>query len=97
MDFLNRMSVKAGETFQNIKDSEVTKKAKNYAGIPALQVQIGKSESLMKKAYEEIGRAYFEAHSTEEDTEYAQQFQVIKDNKARIEQLKIEIEEKKND
>ena len=31
MDFLNKLGTKAGETFQTIKDSDATKKAKNYA------------------------------------------------------------------
>ncbi|MGN0133053.1 MAG: zinc-ribbon domain-containing protein [Lachnospiraceae bacterium] len=95
MDFLSKVSAKAGETFQTIKDSEVTKKAKNYAEIPGLQMQVGKCESLIKKAYEEIGEAYFNAHEHEEDGEYAEQFKVIKENKEKIGQLKSEIEDKK--
>lgn len=96
MDFLSRVSAKAGETFQTIKDSEVTKKAKSYAGIPGLQVQVGKCESQIKKAYEEIGKAYFEAHADEAGGEYAEQFTAIKDCQKKIGQLKAEIEEKKN-
>ena len=49
MDFLSKVSSKAGETIQTIKDSEITKKAKNYAEIPGLQVQIGKEEAAIKK------------------------------------------------
>ena len=33
MDFLSKVSAKAGETLQTIKDSDITKKAKNYAKI----------------------------------------------------------------
>lgn len=95
MDFLSKVSAKAGETFQTIKDSEVTKKAKNYAGIPGLQVQVGKCESLIKKAYEEIGEAYFQAHEHEDGGEYAEKFGIIKENMQKIGQLKAEIEEKK--
>ena len=36
MDFLSKVSAKAGETLQTIKDSDITKKAKNYAEIPGL-------------------------------------------------------------
>ncbi len=96
MDFLSKVSAKANETFQTIKDSEVTKKAKSYAGIPALQVQVGKCESQIKKAYEEIGKAYFEAHADEQGGDYEEQFTVIKDAQKKIGQLKAEIEEKKN-
>ena len=95
MDFLNKVSAKAGETFQNMKDSEVTKKAKNYAGIPGLQIQIGKCESQIKKAYEEIGKAYYDAHEDEVQTEYAEMFETIKENKKKIGQLKADIEDKK--
>ena len=95
MDFLSKVSAKAGETFQTIKDSEVTKKAKNYAEIPGLQVQVGKCESQIKKAYEEIGEAYFHAHEHEEGGEYAEQFSTIKENQKKIGQLKANIEEKK--
>lgn len=96
MDFLSKVSAKAGETFQTIKDSDVTKKAKNYAGIPGLQVQIGKCESQIKKAYEDIGKAYYEAHEHEESGEYAELFESIRESQKKIGQLKAEIEEKKN-
>ncbi len=96
MDFLSKVSAKANETFQTIKESEVTKKAKSYAGIPALQVQVGKCESQIKKAYEEIGKAYFEAHADEQGGDYEEQFTIIKDAQKKIGELKAEIEEKKN-
>lgn len=95
MDFLSKVSAKAGETFQTIKDSEITQKAKNYAGIPGLQVQIGKCESQIKKAYEKIGEEYFKSHEHEEETEYDEQFKCIKENLEKIGRLKAEIEEKK--
>ena len=50
MDFLNKLSAKAGETFQTIKESDATKKAKNYAEIPGLSLQVGKQEGIVKKA-----------------------------------------------
>ena len=81
MDFLSKVSSKAGETIQTIKDSEITKKAKNYAEIPGLQVQIGKAEAAIKKAYEEIGEAYFNAHVDDETQEYEDLFTLIKAKK----------------
>ena len=95
MDFISQVSAKASETIQNIKDSEITQKAKNYAGIPGLQIQIGKYESQIRKCYEEIGKAYFEAHEGEEDIEFAEQFAVVKEAKKAIGELKAEIAEKK--
>ena len=96
MDFLSKVSSKAGETIQTIKDSEITKKAKNYAEIPGLQVQIGKAEAAIKKAYEEIGEAYFNTHVDDETQEYEDLFTLIKAKKELIGQLKSEIEDKKN-
>lgn len=95
MDFLSRVSAKAGETVQSIKDSEVTKKAKNYAEIPGLQLQIGKAEAAVKKAYQEIGEAYYKDHETDETPEYTDLFTLIKAKKELIGQLKSEIEDKK--
>ena len=96
MDFLSKVSAKAGETFQTIKDSEVTKKAKNYAGIPGLQVQIRKCEGKIRKAYEKIGEEYYKAHEHEQISGYEEQFSCIKENMKKIGQLKAEIEEKKS-
>ena len=95
MDFLSKVSSKAGETIQTIKDSDITKKAKNYAEIPGLQVQIGKAEAAIKKAYEEIGEAYFNTHVDDETQEYEDLFTLIKAKKELIGQLKSEIEDKK--
>ncbi|MBQ8528049.1 MAG: hypothetical protein IJ429_06200 [Lachnospiraceae bacterium] len=96
MDFLNKLGTKAGETFQTIKDSDATKKAKNYAGIPGLSLQVGKQEGVIKKAYEEIGKAYYKANRNNPDCEYADQMEIIKEAFEKIAQLKAEIEAKKN-
>lgn len=96
MDFLNKLGSKAGETFQTIKDSDATKKAKNYAGIPGLSLQVGKQEGVIKKAYEEIGKSYYKANKNNPDCEYADQMAVIKEAFEKIAELKAEIEAKKN-
>jgi len=96
MDFLNKLGSKAGETFQTIKDSDATKKAKNYAGIPGLSLQVGKQEGVIKKAYEEIGKAYYKANKNNPDCEYAEQMVIIKEAFEEIARLKAEIEAKKN-
>ena len=97
MDFLNKLSAKAGETFQTIKESDATKKAKNYAEIPGLSLQVGKQESIVKKAYQEIGEAYYLAHKDDVDSIYSEQMQTITKALAKIEELKTEIENKKKD
>lgn len=96
MDFLNKLGTKAGETFQTIKDSDATKKAKNYAGIPGLSLQVGKQEGVIKKAYEEIGRAYYRANRNNPDCDYAEQMATIKEAFDKIAELKAEIEAKKS-
>jgi len=96
MDFLNKLGTKAGETFQTIKDSDATKKAKNYAEIPGLSLQVGKQEGVIKKAYEEIGKAYYKANKNNPDCEYADQVVIIKEAFEKIAQLKAEIEAKKS-
>ena len=95
MDFLNKLSAKAGETFQTIKESDATKKAKNYAEIPGLSLQVGKQEGIVKKAYQEIGEAYYLAHKDDVDSIYGEQMQTITKALAKIEELKTEIENKK--
>ena len=96
MDFLNKLGTKAGETFQTIKDSDATKKAKNYAEIPGLSLQVGKQEGIVKKAYEEIGKAYYRENKNNPDCAYADQMKVIREAMDKIAQLKAEIEAKKN-
>lgn len=96
MDFLNKIGTKAGETFQTIKESDATKKAKNYAEIPGLSLQVGKQEGIVKKAYEEIGKAYYKANKNNPDCAYADQMKTIKEALDKIAELKAEIEVKKN-
>lgn len=95
MDIIEKVSAKAGETIQSVKDSEVTKKVMNYAEIPGIQVKIGKAESAIKKAYAEIGEAYFKAHAEDEESEYTDLITLIKAKQELITQLKAEIEDKK--
>ena len=95
MDFFSKLGTKAGETFQTIKDSDATKKAKNYAEIPGLTVQVGKQESLVKKAYQEIGEAYYNLHKDDRADSLAPMMETVTQALQKIEQLKAEIEEKK--
>lgn len=96
MDFISKLGSKAGETFQSIKDSDQAKKAKNLAGIPGLSMQVGKQEQIVKKAYQDIGEAYYKANKDNEFDTYASIMQTITDAMETIEKLKAEIEEKKN-
>lgn len=95
MDIFSKIGSIAEETIQTVKDSDVTKKAVNYAGIPGLQIQVGKQESIVKKAYQEIGQMYYEAHKDDVDGELVEKMTAIKEALEKIEALKAEIEEKK--
>lgn len=95
MDFFNKLGEKAEEALQTVRGSEITQKAKNYAGIPGLSIQVGKQESIIKQAYEAIGETYYNAHKDEEESEFAEQFATIREALEKIGQLKAEIEEKK--
>jgi hypothetical protein len=95
MDFFNKLGAKAEETYQTVKNSNTTKKALNYAEIPGLSMQVGKQESIVKKAYEEIGEAYYESHKDNPGELYADQMQRIAEALSKIDELKKEIEEKK--
>lgn len=96
MDFFTKLGNKAGETFQTIKDADATKKAKCYAEIPGLSVQIGKQEGIVKKAYQELGEAYYKAHKDDEFDNFAPTMQTITGALEKIGNLKAEIEAKKN-
>ena len=94
MDIISKVSQKAEEAFQTIKNADATKKAMNYAEIPGLQIQIGKSEAAIKKAYEAIGKAYYNEKEgdTVEEINFEEQFAIIKENKEKIVKLKEDID-----
>lgn len=95
MDFFTKLGTKAGETFQNLKESDKTKKAMSYAEIPGLTIQIGKQESILKKAYMDIGKAYYELHTDDAEEAFAPSIETIKECQAKIDELKAEIEARK--
>ena len=97
MEIISKVTQKAEETIQNVKNSEVTKKALSYAEIPGLQIQIGKAEAAIRKAYAAIGEAYYNSKEGDADVDFNfdEQFAIIKENKEKIESLKADIEERK--
>lgn len=96
MDFFNKLGEKAGEAYESVKNSDVTKKAVNYASIPSLSIQIGQQEAEIKRQYEIIGAAVFAAEGNDENHDCAEQFEAIKVAQKKIEELRAKIEEKKN-
>lgn len=95
MDFMSKLGSKAGETFQNIKESDQAKKALSYAEIPGLALQVGKQESIVKKAYQELGEAYYSEHKDDMFDTLAPTMQTITEALEKIEEIKALIEEKK--
>ncbi len=92
MDLFNQLGEKLGSTLQTVRDSDATKKAKNYASLPGLTLQVGKLESKIKTSYQEIGEAYYLTHAMDPDMAYEKQFAAIREAKAQIAELRLEID-----
>ena len=95
MDFLNQLGEKLGVTMQTVRDADATRKAKVYAAVPGLTLQIGKLEGKIKKSYQEIGEAYYLTHASDPNLEFEKQIRQIREAKARIAELRAEIENRK--
>lgn len=95
MDFLNQLGEKLGTTMQTVRDADATKKARTVAAVPGLTLQVGKLEGQIKKSYQEIGEAYYLTHASDPNLEFEKQIMDIRQAKARIAELKAEIEKRK--
>ncbi len=62
---------KLGDTIVSV-GKDVTQKAKDVSGIAKLRLDIKSKEDFIREQYQEIGRAYFEAHRGEAVQEQAQ-------------------------
>ena len=67
---------KLGETLSS-KGRDVAKKAKELAEISSLNGQINTKEEMMRRTYEEIGKAYYEANKDDDSNLYAKQCKQI--------------------
>jgi rRNA maturation endonuclease Nob1 len=82
---------KLGETISS-KSKDVAKKAKDFADVSKLNSQINSQEEVINAAYLQIGRDCYEQHKGDAGSPYAEQFRVINDALAQIEQLRREIQ-----
>lgn len=73
------------------KGKDIAKKAKDFADISKLDTQISSEEEMIRKAYEEIGRKYFEQNQSREDDPFHPYFQTIVDSMRKISDFRMEI------
>ncbi len=96
MDFINQLGEKLGSSLQTVRDSDAMDRAKVYASVPGLTLQVGKLESKIKKSYQEIGEAYYLTHASDPGLEYEKQIKDIREAKEKIVSLRAEIERRKS-
>lgn len=73
------------------KGKEAADKAKNLADIAGLKAKVGGCDAQIKKAYEEIGKKYFEEIGSEPGAEYVDACETIKKTMAEKEELEEKI------
>lgn len=73
------------------KSKDATKKAKEMAEIVRLNGQINTEEDKLRKQYQAIGKAYFEAHKADEESVFTDNFREIEEAEAKIAQYKAEV------
>ena len=73
------------------KGKEVADKAKDLADIAGLKAKVGGCDAQIKKAYEEIGKKYFEEMGSEPSAEYVDACETIKKAMAEKEELEVKI------
>ncbi len=70
---------------------DITGKAQDFSEQVKLKSKINETEALVEKTYAEIGRLYAQAHENDEESEFAGQFQAIREAKSSLEQLKEDL------
>lgn len=86
MAFFNKL----GETISK-GSADVAKKTRDFAEISSLNSQISSQEDIIRSTYTEIGRLYFEAHKSETEEAFEEQFGKIFNAMAVIEEKKQRI------
>jgi len=83
-----------GETIST-KGKEVADKARVMSDIAGLKGQITTCKNVVAKNYKEIGKAYYEAHKDDVDSEFAERIEAIKNAERGIQDLEKKIRELK--
>lgn len=86
MDFFDKL----GETISS-KSRDVAKKAKEITEVVSLNAKISTQEDIIKKAYYDIGKKYYETHK-DEVNEFSSEFEIINHALKEIEIYKKEIQ-----
>ena len=81
---------KIGETIVSA-GKDVGQKAKDVYEIAKLRLDIKTKEDFVEKQYAALGKAYYEKHNEEEDSEDAEQFFLITEALEEIERMKAEV------
>ncbi len=90
MDFFNNL----GKTLSE-KSRDAAKKAKDMADIVRINGQITAEEDKIAKAYQTIGKAYYEMNKQNEKDEFAGYFMEIEEAEAKVAQYKAEVQKLK--
>lgn len=83
--------------FDEMKDSlfsagkEVSQKAKDVSEVAKLKLDIKAKEDFVNKHYQELGKAFYEAHRGDENSEHAEEFTAIREALEEMERMKEEI------
>lgn len=86
MDFLNKLAETITDT-----SKVVTQKAKDVAEVAKLNSQISVEENRINAAYLSIGKRFYEENAGEVMEAYIQDFSVINESKAKIQNLKAQL------
>lgn len=91
MDFFDKL----GETIST-KSKDVAKKAKEIAEVVSLNAKISTQEDIINKAYQDIGKKFYEQNKNDSFHEFGAEFDIISHACEEIEKFKNEIQLIKN-
>ncbi|WWR15108.1 hypothetical protein V1224_11520 [Lachnospiraceae bacterium JLR.KK008] len=86
MNFFDKLERTVSETGQGI-----SRKAKELAELTRLKNLLHTCEEVIDQNYREIGRAWYEAHKDEENTEFADKCRAIRDARSGADALREQI------
>lgn len=86
MDFFNELAETIKDTSKAVKQN-----AKDAAKIAKINNQIKNEESRINAAYLSIGKRFYEENAGEVMEDYIQDFSVINESKAKIQNLKVQL------
>jgi ribosomal protein L40E len=70
---------------------DVGQKARDVSGVAKLKLDIKSKQDYVQKQYAILGETYYQNHKDEEDSEYTEQFYLIKEALEEVERMKAEV------